>query len=87
MPQEVNLGFLSQQFEIESVVIVLELTPLLIGYSYNVTVIPQVETRFNGSTQVQLILLYNIEYNVSVVATHLCGQQSEMSFIQLNFSE
>ena len=86
MPQEVSVGLLRQQFGNESAVIVLELTPLQIGYLYKVSVVPQAEMRFNGSTRIQLTLSYNTPYNVSVVATHLCGQ-SEMSFIELNYSK
>ena len=42
---------------------------------YDVNVIPHVAIRFTGSTNVQLTLSYNTQYNVSVVAT-LCGKNT-----------
>ena len=43
-------------------------------YSYIVNVIPQTKLqRFNGSTRVQLAVLYDTWYNVNTV-TILCGQ-------------
>ena len=55
-----------------SVSVVLMWTQINWLYSYNVSVTPSVEMTFNGGTTVQLILSYNTQYNVSVVATHPC---------------
>ena len=40
---------------------------------------------FTGSARVQLTLLYNTEYNVSVIATHPCGETSVVTSIQLYY--
>ena len=49
--------------------------------TYSVATVPEaVYTSFNMSTSVQLLMLYNIQYNVSVTAT-LCGQRSTANLI------
>ena len=48
------------------------------GVLYNITIIsivPEVPIEFIGLTRVQLTLLYNTEYNMSVEATLLCQSQ------------
>ena len=63
----------SEQFRADNVTIILEWSQDNYGtLSYHVSVTPQVDIRFTGSTSVQLTVSYNILYNVSVVAT-LCG--------------
>ena len=42
---------------------------------YDVSVVPNVTVRLNGSTSAQLTVSYNITYIVSVVAT-LCGRSA-----------
>ena len=42
---------------------------------YDVSVVPNVTVRLNQNTSIQLTVSYNIQYNVSVVAT-LCGQST-----------
>ena len=46
------------------------------GETYTVAAIPEaVNVSFTGSTSVQLVLLYDTEYNVTVTAT-LCGDSN-----------
>ena len=55
------------------------------GETYNVATVPEaVHTRFTRSTSVQLVMLYNIQYNVSVVAT-LCGHRSTINFATIYY--
>ena len=53
------------------------------GVSYNVTSVPLAGVAFNGSTSVQLTLLYNTQYNVSILAT-LCGQSNTAIAVHRN---
>ena len=53
------------------------------GVSYSVSVDPEVEViNYPGKSSAQLILLYNTNYNVSVVAS-LCGKSS-ITFTVIN---
>ena len=45
------------------------------GVSYNVSVNPQVAVNYAGRNRAQLFVLYDTEYNVSVIAS-LCGRNS-----------
>ena len=50
--------------------------PQFSGETYTVATVPEpVNVSFTGSTSVQLVLLYNTEYNVTVTAT-LCGNSN-----------
>ena len=42
------------------------------GVSYNISIVPMVPTIFTGRTSVQLIMSYNIEYNLSLAAVGVC---------------
>ena len=53
---------------------------------YNLTVTPSVTITVNGSTIVQLLLLYNMEYNVSLEAVDPC-QSIASSNVQLFYGE
>ena len=56
-------------------------------YAHNVSVVPEVvELTFNRSRGLQLMLSYNTLYNVTVVATHPCGQHVE-SVVQLYYGK
>ena len=81
-----NISTTSEQFGRDAVSVTLQWIPKSL-YSYNVIVNPQVQLQFNGSTRVQLILSYNTLYNVSVVATHLCGQNAVnmINFVELYY--
>ena len=63
---------ISEEFRADDITVTLELS----GESrvpYSVSVVPQVDVVVTGSTIVQLTVLYNIQYNVSI-ATSLCEQ-------------
>ena len=53
---------------------------------YNIGIVPQIPITFIGNTSVQLTLLYNTEYNVSVEAALPCQNQAS-SHIQLLYGE
>ena len=78
--QEHNVTITVQSVQLlsEHVSIILEWSRQNFFYSYNIVVEPQAELTFNGSTTVQLTLSYNTQYNVGVVATHLCGHVSSV---------
>ena len=53
---------------------------------YSVTITPDAEhTSFTTNTSVQLVMLYNIQYNVNVTAT-LCGTDAT-NFTRIQYSE
>ena len=56
-------------------------------YLYHITVFPQAEIIFAGRDQVQLNILYNIFYNVSVVASSPCGLDNATNTTEIFFSE
>ena len=52
------------------------------GVYYNITVVPALDLlRFIERASVNLSLPYNTAYNVSVVATSLCGQSTKIAII------
>ena len=60
------------------------------GISYNASVTPEsplIEMfTGNGTQGVKLVLLYNIQYNLSTIAT-LCEENSAATITELNYSE
>ena len=55
--------------------------PQFIGETYTVATVPEaVHARFTTNTSVQLVMLYNTQYNVSITAT-LCGHRSAITTI------
>ena len=78
--EQLNITLRSEQFSSRNVTVVLDWTQEneIVLYSYNIHVVPDVEVIFSGSTRAQLILSYNTQYNVSVIATHLCGSTSSV---------
>ena len=55
-----------------------------VGVIYTVRISPLVPIMYNGSTSLQLVLQYNIEYNLSVVPILPCGANAS---ITLNYGE
>ena len=54
--------------------------------TYTVTTVPEpVHTKFIMSTSIELVMLYNIQYNVTVTAT-LCGRRNTTNFTK-HYSE
>ena len=84
-----NITSLSEHFEINNITVILGWTPESSLYRYNVNVVPQPEVKWfqNDSTRAQLTIAYNVLYNVSVIATHLCGQNSVTAMIELYYGE
>ena len=62
---------ISEYFQINFVTITLEWTAKS-GISYVISVNPEIAINYAGKSSAQLVLLYNIKYNVSVLAS-LCG--------------
>ena len=56
-------------------------------HSYNITVVPPAETRFNGRTSIRMTLFYSTRYNVSIVAIHPCGQRIMAVFKELYYGK
>jgi hypothetical protein len=82
---EVTVASDSVQFENETVVVVLEWTVENGSFS-SLNVIPQAEAVNLGPSSRQLRLSYNTSYNISAVASQLCGQYSSHS-IELHYCE
>ena len=75
------------EFGTDSVAVVLEwIQALEDGISHSVDIIPQVNITSLTNTSIQLQVLYNIFYNVSVMFS-LCGQTNTTTSVTLNFSE
>ena len=56
------------------------------GVSYNISVVPRVDLMFINSTVVQLRVIYNVEYNISIMRT-LCGQYTITTPLKLSYGE
>ena len=82
-----NISLVSQQYEGNGVTVILEWTQERPLYSYHVNITPQLALMFNESTRVRLTARYNILYNFSVAAAHLCGQHNVTSSTELYYSE
>jgi hypothetical protein len=55
------------------------------GETYSVTTVPQpVSTSFTGNTGVQLVMLYDTPYNVTIT-TMLCGNRNATNFTTLHY--
>ena len=63
------------EFETDGVTITLEWDELNPLYSVYVTVVPATRVNISGSTA-KLIVTYNVMYNVSIMISHLCGQNN-----------
>ena len=76
--EETSIGVRWEQFESDGVLILLGWIQEHSLYSYYVTVTPDMALWINGSANVNLELRvpYNTSYNISVVATPPCGQDT-----------
>ena len=52
-------------------------------YTYHIDTVPQIPLMFSGNANVTLKISYNILYNVSILAEHLCGDSNATIFTQL----
>ena len=73
------------EFGTENVTVTLEWAKEA-GVSYNVSVTPQVNVEYLDSTLVQVVVAYNVVYNVSIVST-LCGRYTAIIFNKLCYGE
>ena len=67
------------EFEKEDVTVILEWDELNPLYSVNIIVTPETQVNISSSTA-RLAMAYNVTYNVSVVVSHLCEQNSVTIF-------
>ena len=59
--------------------------PQFSGETYSVVTIPEAEHKsFNTNTSVQLVMFYNIQYNVNVTAT-FCGHRNATNFTKVYY--
>ena len=85
----VILSIISEDFESNGVVVTLKwLTHVQLIYTYHVDIVPQPSSLIIGvnRSSVQLKILYNLAYNVSVVKMSPCGQ-SIATIIELYYGE
>ena len=92
--QNIEVTTVSKQFGSEevTVMITLLLTELdSLSYSYHVSGSPQLTSQPFNSTMnnvtVQVEVLYNIHYNVSILAASPCGKNNFTKFTQVYFGE
>jgi hypothetical protein len=71
------------EFE-EDVTVILKLDELNPLYSVNISVIPETPVDISSSTA-RLTMAYNVTYNVSVVISHLCEQNSVTVFSEVYY--
>ena len=81
----------SEQFGRDNVTVILEWPNGGGGVSYIASVTPEGLSAAeifsgNGRSGIKLVLLYNIAYNLSTVAT-LCGMNSTASITELNYGK
>ena len=67
------------EFDDDGVRIILEWDEVNPLYSVNVTVTPETQVSISNSTA-RLMVNYNVMYNVSVIVSHPCGQNSGIIF-------
>jgi hypothetical protein len=71
-------------FEIDDITVILEWDELNPLHSVNVSVTPEAQVNISSSTA-RLTMAYNVTYNVSVVISYLCGQNSVTVFTELYY--
>ena len=86
-PQLHNISITSELFKNENITITLEWTQVNNSLvPYHVSIIPQTVISYNGGTQAQVTIPYNILYNVSISAVIPCGLNTTTS-ITLYYSK
>ena len=81
-----NITKQQEVFEDSSVIVILDQTVGSPPYSYDVTVDPPPVELMANRSMYTTVLAYNTLYNVSVVATHPCGNTSSVvAFIELYY--
>ena len=69
------------ELEKENVAVILEWDELNPLHSVNVIVTPEIQVNISSSTA-RLTMAYNVTYNVNVVVSHLCEQNSVTIFTE-----
>ena len=77
----------SEEYSADNIIVTVEWIQQ-VGAVYNSSsILPQAPLMFNGSSSVQLVLQYNTEYNLSVMAIIApCGVNAT-GFVTLNYGE
>ena len=79
-----TLRVISEEYGVENVTVTVE-WPQQVSVTYTARLSPLAPTLSTGSNSRQLILSYNTEYNLSVVAVTPCGNAT--AFIRLDYGE
>ena len=84
-----NITSQLEQLDSDGVIVTLNWTQQSTFLSYHTSVFPNLATTdlHTEVTGVQLKVLYNIRYNVTIEASHLCGKYSLMTIIALYYSK
>ena len=80
-PADINVREQATEFEKEDVTAILEWDELNSLHCVNVIVTPEAQVNISNSTA-RLTMAYNVTYNVSVVVSHLCEQNSVTIFTE-----
>ena len=75
----------SEEFGADNITVTVEWTQQE-GVTYHIIVVPEIPMNFTGESSIQLILQYNINYNLSVKSVLPCQYQAH-SHVQLFYSE
>jgi hypothetical protein len=74
----------ASEFEKEDIAVILEWDELNPLYSVNVSITPEAQVTISSSTA-RLTMAYNVTYNVSVMVSHPCGQNSVTVFAEIYY--
>jgi hypothetical protein len=72
------------ELETDGVTVILEWDELNPLYSVNISVTPEAQVNISSSTA-RLTMAYNMMYNVSIMISHLCGQNSVTVFTEVYY--
>jgi hypothetical protein len=81
---DINVREQAVEFEIDDVTVILEWDELNPLHSVTISVTPEAQVNISSSTA-RLIMAYNVMYNVSVMVTNLCGQNSVTIFTEVYY--
>jgi hypothetical protein len=79
---EIHVREQAAEFEMEDVTVILEWDELNPLHSVNVSVTPEAQVNISSSTA-RLTMAYNVMYNISVMVSHLCRQNSVTVFAEV----
>ena len=84
MHTDINVREQAAEFEKEDVTVILEWDELNSLHSVKVSVTPETQVNISSSTA-RLTMAYSIMYNVSVVVSHPCEQNSATVFTEMYY--